>query len=105
ISMKLIYIFITNIRNMKKIYISVILFLGLIFSATAQIISFSDPNFKAKLLQSSTSNNIASAGGFNYIKIDANNNGEIEVSEVLPVKILNIGYSSITSLAGIENFT
>ncbi|MBF6607728.1 MAG: leucine-rich repeat domain-containing protein, partial [Flavobacterium sp.] len=90
---------------MKQIYFTVIGLICAIYSTTAQTISFADPNFKAKLLQSSTSNNIATAGGFNYIKIDANNNGEIEVSEVLPVKMLNIGNGSISSLAGIEYFT
>ena len=96
---------------MKKIYFLVIalcVFNGL----NAQIINFPDANFKAKLLASSQYNEIAMDVYNTRIKIDVNNNGEIEVNEVLKVYRLNIsnpyGGSNpiyISSLAGISNFT
>lgn len=69
---------------MKKI---TTFFLLLLFSfLNAQVINFIDPNFKAKLLLSSTSSNIAISLNNTFLKIDANNNGEIEESEALAVK-------------------
>ncbi|RXR22848.1 DUF7619 domain-containing protein [Flavobacterium stagni] len=75
------------------------------FTATAQIINFPDANFKAKLLQASTSNNIAIGTGLNAIKIDSNNDGEIQQSEALTVRELNISNGSISNLEGIQFFT
>jgi Leucine-rich repeat (LRR) protein len=84
---------------MKKFYF---LLLGLfLFSGlNAQIINIPDANFKAKLLQANTSNDIAG-----YIKIDSNNNGEIEINEATTVLSLNIANSSISELFGIGYFT
>jgi hypothetical protein len=72
----------------------------------SQIINFPDANFKAKLLESDSGVPIAygifPGGSF---KIDANDNGEIEVSELLNVGDLNVQNSNISDLTGIEYFT
>jgi len=97
---------------MKKIYF----FLAtsyFIVNANAQIINFPDANFKTKLLAASPSNTIASIHVWPpindqtiiYVKIDANNNGEIEVSEAAAIFSLNVSGSNISSLIGIEYFS
>jgi hypothetical protein len=93
-----------NFQKMKKLYFLVIA-LCFLSTAKAQIITFPDANFKAKLLLSSTSNSIAENLQGNNFKIDANNDGEIQLSEALQVKDLDVYYSSITSLVGVENFS
>jgi Leucine-rich repeat (LRR) protein len=74
-------------------------------SASAQIINFPDAAFKAKLLQASTANQIALNIYGASIKIDANDNNEIEASEALNVGYLNVTYSQLSSLEGISNFS
>ena len=71
----------------------------------AQIITFSDVNFKAKLLEADESNSIAEDAPKHYFKIDANSDGEIQISEAETVIALNLYFSGITNLAGIENFS
>ena len=75
----------------------------------AQIINFPDPNFKARLLAAEPGLQIASGTasipGNPFVKIDANNDGEIQVSEALAITNLWLYNASITSLVGIENFT
>lgn len=79
-------------------------------TASAQIVTFSDPNFKAKLLTSSSSTSVAYNSSEEYIKIDANNDGQIQVAEALLVYKLNVSGASltapnsITNLSGIEAF-
>lgn len=89
---------------MKKLYF----FFGLCLAiaSNAQIINFPDPNFKAILLAADVTNEIAQNNWplQDNIKIDINNNGEIEVSEALNVERLNIDNANLTSLSGIENF-
>jgi Leucine-rich repeat (LRR) protein len=51
------------------------------------------------------SNSIAKNLAGNYFKIDANNDGEIQVNEALQVSQLNVYSSNILSLIGIQNFT
>lgn len=85
---------------MKKIIASLLLS----FSCYGQIISFPDANFKAKLLAASPSNSIA-ASGFVNVKIDTNNNNEIEVTEALQITGLNVSISEIYNSTGIEYFT
>ncbi len=89
---------------MKKFYLLLITF-GLFYSVNAQIINIPNANFKAKLLAASPSNYIAFGTNSQYIKIDANSNGQIEVSEALMVQRLDVGSSFINSLVGIEYFT
>jgi uncharacterized repeat protein (TIGR01451 family) len=71
---------------------------------SAQIVNIPDANFKAKLLQASPTNKIAKDLTGNYFKIDANGNGEIEVSEAEKVTYLDVNSSFISTLAGILNF-
>lgn len=70
----------------------------------AQIINFPDADFKAKLLSSTNTNFVAQDGDNNSIIIDANENGEIEVSEAVSVKRLNVSSSSIADVTGISGF-
>ena len=99
--------------NMKKIYLLFLFVTGLL---QAQIVNIPDANFKAKLLAASSLNYTASTEDINntggvttYTSIDTNNDGEIQVSEALAIKYLNVGpyqtsNSNITSLIGIEVF-
>ncbi len=92
---------------MKKFYISLAVLFGYI-SVDAQIVNIPDPKFKTKLMQSGPSSMIAkNLSGFNF-KIDANNDGEIQVSEASQVSQLNIinpnPAQRISSLEGIDAF-
>ncbi len=73
-----------------------LLFTGI---ANAQIVNIPDANFKAKLLEADVTNNIAG-----NLKIDTNDNGEIEVSEATLITALNV--SSVPgAIDGIQDFT
>jgi Leucine-rich repeat (LRR) protein len=74
-------------------------------NSQAQIINTLDPNFKEMLLYSNIDNSIAKDSLNNDIKIDINNNSEIEISEALRVFSLDVPSSIITSLEGIALFT
>ncbi|WP_411810872.1 T9SS type A sorting domain-containing protein [Chryseobacterium scophthalmum] len=89
---------------MRKIYL--IMFLIMCTVSNAQIVNIPDANFKAKLLAADVTNSIAStsSGSFN-IKIDTNNNGEIEVSEAQQVGILRLYGGGISDLTGIASFS
>jgi Leucine-rich repeat (LRR) protein len=96
---------------MKKIY-TLVLFAITFFNGNAQIVNIPDLNFKYKLLSANSYNYIASqtisASGnpSTSDKIDTNNDGEIQVSEALAIKYLNLsGGVNITNLTGIESFT
>jgi hypothetical protein len=92
----------------KKKYFLLYLMFGL--SLNAQIITFSDANFKAKLLAANTSNEFAKSSFGNSIVVDTNGNGEIEVSEALNVYELYFWSpflsttNDIVNLDGIQNF-
>ncbi len=88
---------------MKQLYFFLI-FISL-SSSYGQIITFSDPVFKNKLLQSATTNAIAQGVNGNNIKIDANSNQEIEVSEALAVYRLSFSSSQISAIPEISYFT
>jgi hypothetical protein len=95
---------------MKKPYtLLVVALIG--FVGKAQIVNIPDANFKAKLLQASPDNYIASTQTPidtwvpTYSKIDTNNDGEIQVSEALAIQWLAVDQSNITNLTGIEGFT
>jgi len=83
---------------MNKNYFSLLL-LCFGFGLNAQVINFPDVNLKARLLQSDLTNDIAG-----YVKIDANGDGEIEVSEIQNVMFLNISNASISDLTGLNYF-
>ncbi|KAB1158073.1 DUF7619 domain-containing protein [Flavobacterium luteum] len=89
---------------MKKIYS---LLLGLLFfsKVKAQIVTIPDANFKAKLLEASPESYIAQDFLGNLIKIDTNNDGEIQVSEAKSVMDLSVVDSNISSLEGISSFS
>lgn len=87
---------------MKKLYF--LLFFAFSFIANAQIVNIPDANFKAKLLSANSSNSVAMDLSYNYFKIDSNNDGEIQISEVQNVSRLNVSGSSISDLIGIEYF-
>jgi hypothetical protein len=103
------YLFTFTVYNhiMRKFYFLVFVFC---FGFTnAQIINFPDANFKAKLLTADVTNNTAQIDGpgssITNVKIDSNNNGEIEISEAALIYILNLQNSNISNLAGIGYFT
>ena len=93
---------------MKKIYF-VSVFFFVLSSANAQIINFPDQNFKARLLAASPGLQIASGTasipGNPFVKIDTNNDGEIQMSEALAVTHLWLYNANITNISGLENFT
>ena len=79
-----------------------LLFLLFSLASYSQIISFPDANFKNALVNTNcidTNNN-----GIGDIDADANNDGEIEVSEAVTVNSLIVEQQSITNLSGIEQF-
>ena len=83
---------------MKQLYFLMLLVFTLF--ANGQIINFPDANFKAKLMQPY----VAVDNNYNDVYLDANNNGEIEVSEVINVWILDVSNANITDLTGINYF-
>ena len=89
---------------MKKLYFLLVV-LCVFVSSNAQIINFSDAYFKYVLLSSDTHNGIARNISGNCIKIDANNNSEIEINEVLNVYGLSIGNWVLTNISEISYFT
>lgn len=66
----------------------------------AQIINFPDANFKARLLQPDVAYDVMN----NALILDANNDSQIEVSEVQNVSDLNLSNANISDLTGISNF-
>ncbi|WP_333876180.1 T9SS type A sorting domain-containing protein [Flavobacterium sp.] len=71
----------------------------------AQNLSIPDSNFKNKLLAADVTNAIAKDNMGNNMRIDTNNDGEIQLAEALLVYQLRLMSSNITDLTGIENFT
>jgi Leucine-rich repeat (LRR) protein len=88
---------------MKKYYFLLLAF-SLFITVDAQIISIPDANFKAKLLEASSSSEIAKDLQGNNIKIDVNGDGEIQESEALLIYELTVDGSNISNLTGIEFF-
>lgn len=73
-----------------KFKILSILLISLFSTAYSQNLNFSDSKFKALMLSSSPDNDIAKDLGGNSIAIDANSDGEIQLSEAQNVAILNV---------------
>ena len=67
---------------MKKIVLLLLLTFGV---TNAQIVNFPDANFKAELLAASPTQQKALNFSDQWIKIDANNDGEIQESEAQQV--------------------
>lgn len=84
-----------------------LLFLALLFSTmvNAQTVSIPDSAFKTKLLEASPTNITAFNEAGNPIKIDTNNDGEIQNSEALTVYRLRVWNASIMDLTGISSFS
>ncbi|HSD14284.1 MAG TPA: T9SS type A sorting domain-containing protein [Flavobacterium sp.] len=82
-------------------------------SVNAQIINIPDANFKAKLLSASPSVHVAALNlTGSYVKIDTNDDGEIQVSEAAVIRMLVLNNTvatpdsqKITDLTGITSFT
>ena len=87
---------------MKNKYLLILLLFPIILNS--QIISFSDINLKNKLLQASVNSSIAYDINYNQIKIDLNNDNEIEINEALLVSALNVSQSNINDINGLEFF-
>ncbi|WP_134145278.1 T9SS type A sorting domain-containing protein [Flavobacterium sp. 270] len=88
---------------MKKFYfLTAVLFFTTI--SQAQTINFTDAVFKSKLLEANDNSYIAQGKNEEKIKIDVNSDGEIQIDEALNVYKLNINFSNISSIKGIENF-
>ncbi|KPH13706.1 T9SS type A sorting domain-containing protein [Chryseobacterium sp. ERMR1:04] len=73
---------------MNKILLT--LCLSLSSMAYSQTLTFTDAKFKALILSSSPTNDIAKDSNGNAIAIDTNGDGEIQASEAQQVKILNL---------------
>ncbi|MFT3796389.1 T9SS type A sorting domain-containing protein [Flavobacterium sp.] len=88
---------------MTKNYI-LLLLVFCIPAAHSQIIDIPDVHFKARLLASGPTDGVARDANDQYLVVDTNNNGEIEVSEALPVRKLEIPGDEIADLTGIAAF-
>ncbi|MBC2846630.1 DUF7619 domain-containing protein [Winogradskyella flava] len=88
---------------MKQLLLLVLCFFALA-NSQAQIVNIPDANFKAKLLEASSSNQIAEILNYGYDVIDYNYDGEIQVYEAEEVISLNLNFSEISDLTGIEAF-
>ena len=85
---------------MKKLLLLALLFTGF---AQAQIVNILDSNFKAVLLLAGPSQQIAFQNNV-AVKIDLNNDGEIQLSEAALIDKLYIDGHEINDLTGIEQF-
>lgn len=86
----------------KKLFYLLLLFSGI---ASAQIVDIPDANFKNWLLSANTSNDIAKDENDVAIKIDQNNDYQIQESEALIVWNLNLQDSGMSDATGLEFFT
>ena len=88
---------------MKKKYFIILLLFPIFINS--QVINISDTNLKNKLLQANVTSSIAFDANYNQIKIDINNDNEIELNEALLVIALNVSNSNINNLNGLEFFS
>lgn len=87
---------------MKKIILLLLLTFGF---ANAQIINIPDANFKAELLAASPTMQKALNFSDQWIKIDANDDGEIQETEAQQVKLLALSEFLIFNVTGIDGFS
>lgn len=92
---------------MKKIYYLYSLLALFFFSLSkAQIVNIPDYYFKSRVVSANATTNFNAKNlAGNYFKVDANNDGEIQVSEAQQVSALYIGGLGISSLEGISGFS
>ncbi|MEY4927373.1 MAG: hypothetical protein RI894_1809, partial [Bacteroidota bacterium] len=76
---------------------------GIAFTASAQLVPFTDVNFKAALLSSICAD--TNGDGVFDSDVDTNNDGKIQVSEALAVTGLIVDNKFINSLGGIQYFS
>lgn len=96
---------------MRNFYVIVFAFLSTL--CQAQIVNIPDANFKHQLINSSgvSPYQLAKDAAGNWLAVDANDDGEIQVSEAQQVDWLFVSsafgwpYSPVASLVGIEYFT
>lgn len=70
-----------------------------------QDVSFIDVQFKTILVNSTPASQIAKDAAGNWVAIDANGDGEIQLTEAASIKHLNIpGNGNVTSVVGIKSF-
>ncbi|PQA95838.1 hypothetical protein B0A69_05570 [Chryseobacterium shigense] len=86
---------------MKKIIFTFLV--GCFPMAYSQNLNFTDSQFKALILSSSTSNDIAKNISGSSIAVDTNGDGEIQVSEAQQVKILNLQKSGTVTYSDLPN--
>jgi len=92
---------------MKKLYFFVLFLAHL--SVIAQIVNIPDPVFKTNLLSGNASNEITQNLAGQWVNIDTNNDGEIQLSETANIRSIKI-YSSnaspyqISSIEGVKSF-
>jgi len=72
---------------MKKLFN--LLFLAFVHFAFSQNINFTDANFKSFLLESNSTNGFVRDLNNNSIKLDQNNDGEIQISEAENVSLIS----------------
>ncbi|MBL7887564.1 MAG: T9SS type A sorting domain-containing protein [Flavobacterium sp.] len=89
---------------MKTIF-RILVFLFLAHSVQAQIVNIPDANFKNTLLFADIDNEIAKDINNSSIKIDNNNDGEIQLAEAQNVFYLQLSNNEIQNIIGIESFT
>ena len=108
----------TNISNPQTIYISAVnttdqitgcdatysSFVLRVEAGDEDIVFIPDANFKAKLLAADVTNNTAQNSTFQNMKIDVNNDGEIQISEARAVHALTVTNSNISDLTGLNSF-
>ena len=88
---------------MKQFYLLAISAISL--GLNAQNIVFADSSLKNNLLISSPTNGIAQNFSGANVAIDANDDNEIQISEALLIRSLNLGHPGIDDLGGIGYFT
>ena len=89
---------------MKKIYF--LFLLSFLFtSAYSQIVNLPDVQFKNKILSATPFVSIATNSSGSYIRVDENQDGQIQQSEANAVYSLNVSNSSILDVTGIKSFT
>lgn len=87
---------------MKKVVFLIVLCIG--STLNAQIVNIPDANFKAKLLEASSTSPIAKDINGNPIAIDINDDNEIQTDEALNIYRLNISNIYLADVTGLEAF-
>lgn len=86
---------------MKKLLPLLLLFTGMV---NAQIVSIPDTYLKNYLLAASPTTQVAQDFNDQWIKIDANNDGEIQQAEANAIKLLAVNEVMVMNSAGLESF-